>query len=152
MALFFDGLAEPQNPGVACYGFVVLDEGGEVIGEGKGLAGEPFRPGSTNNRAEYVGLIEGLKWVVLTCPEANLVVNGDSQLVIRQMRGEYAVRSPNLVSLHGEARALARRVGRVRFEWIPRKENELADARSVQAYEEYWRSQGRDPPPMRFRR
>jgi ribonuclease HI len=95
---------------------------------------------ATNNEAEYYGLMIGLQ----TCLEEGLVgtirVIGDSQLVIRQMKGEYAVRHPRLIGLHAAARELAGRlVARgcaVVYEHVLRGANRRADELSNKAIEE----------------
>ena len=71
-----------------------------------------------------------------------VIVRGDSELVIRQLRGEYKVKSANLAPLHAKARELSFRFGSLRFEWVPREQNRDADALTNQAYAEY-RSEGR---------
>ncbi len=97
LRVFFDGLCEPKNPGgVACYGFVVYDKsavGERKVFEGYGVAAEPG-PDSTHNVAEYTGLIRSIEWVLANQTDKGLEILGDSQLVIRQLTGEYKVRSP----------------------------------------------------------
>ena len=118
--LFTDGGAR-GNPGPAAYGFVLESEDGTVLaaeGEAIGTA--------TNNVAEYSGLIAGLqKAVELHVPEVEVV--SDSELMVKQMRGEYRVKNEALRDLYDEATALARRLGTVEYRHVKRAHNELAD-------------------------
>jgi ribonuclease HI len=109
------------NPGPAAYGFVLEAEDGTVLaahGERIGVA--------TNNVAEYRGLIAGLeKALELAVNEVEVV--SDSELLVRQMRGEYRVKSASLRELSLEAARLARKVGDVTYTSVRREHNELAD-------------------------
>ncbi len=122
--LHFDGACEPFNPGGhGAWGVWI-----EGLSDGPyGLCGYiGYGEGVTNNVAEYTGLIHGLRWLV----ENNITrceVCGDSQLVISQMTGEYAVRSPLLLPLWREASDLASRIPKVGFSWVPRHKNRNAD-------------------------
>jgi ribonuclease HI len=109
------------NPGPAAYGFVLEDEDGEVLaahGEAIGVA--------TNNVAEYRALLAGLEKAVELGVD-DLEVVSDSELLVRQMTGEYRVKNAALQELQGDAARLARRVGRVRYTAVRREHNELAD-------------------------
>ncbi|HEX2496463.1 MAG TPA: reverse transcriptase-like protein [Gaiellaceae bacterium] len=109
------------NPGPAAYGYVLEAEDGHVLaahGEAIGVA--------TNNVAEYRALVAGLeKAVDLGVDEVEVV--SDSELLVKQMRGEYKVKNPTLRDLHDEAAHLARRLRRVTYTAVPREHNELAD-------------------------
>ncbi|NWF94755.1 MAG: ribonuclease HI family protein [Candidatus Thorarchaeota archaeon] len=140
--LFFDGACEPKNPGgVASYGYA-LDESGQLLQKGDGVVGEG--PAMTNNVAEYHGLIVGLEVASKRLRAGDeLRVVGDSQLVIRQMRGEYKVSASRLVPLHRKAKelvsALSKKGVKVSFEWVAREENEVADRLSHEAFERHRR-------------
>lgn len=118
--LFTDGGAR-GNPGPAAYGFVLESEDGTVLaaeGEAIGTA--------TNNVAEYSGLIAGLeKAIELHVPQVEVV--SDSELMVKQMRGEYRVKNEALRELYDEATALARRLENVEYRHVKRAHNELAD-------------------------
>jgi ribonuclease HI len=118
--LFTDGGAR-GNPGPAAYGFVLESEDGTVLaaeGEAIGTA--------TNNVAEYSGLVAGLqKALELRVPELEVV--SDSELMVKQMRGEYRVKNEALRELYDEATALARRLQNVEYRHVKRAHNELAD-------------------------
>ena len=89
---------------------------------------QAFGPG-TNNQAEYHGLILGLRHA-LGMEADTVTVHGDSQLVLRQLEGRYAVKAAGLRALHDEANLLLARFSRVKLEWVPREENAEADAAS----------------------
>jgi ribonuclease HI len=109
------------NPGPAAYGYVLEAEDGTVLdarGDTIGVA--------TNNVAEYRALVAGLT-SALERGVDELDVVSDSELLVRQMRGEYKVKSPTLRELVDEAQGLARRLGSVRYTAVRREHNELAD-------------------------
>ena len=118
--LWTDGGAR-GNPGPAAYAYVLEDEEGDVVaahGEAIGVA--------TNNVAEYSALIAGLeKAVELGIGELEVV--SDSELMVKQMRGEYKVKNEALRELSLRAAGLARRVGKVSYTAVRREHNELAD-------------------------
>jgi ribonuclease HI len=118
--LFTDGGAR-GNPGPAAYGYVLEDEDGEV------LAAEGVAIGTaTNNVAEYSGLVAGLA-KALDLGVVTLEVVSDSELMVKQMRGEYRVKNEALRSLFMDANGLAQRLGRVEYRHVKRAHNELAD-------------------------
>ena len=118
--LFTDGGAR-GNPGPAAYGYVLeADDGTVLAAEGMAI-GE-----ATNNVAEYSGLIAGLrKAVELHVPELEVV--SDSELMVKQMRGEYRVKNEALRELSLEAARLARGLENVEYRHVKRAHNELAD-------------------------
>ncbi len=80
----------------------------------------------TNNLAEYGGLILGLK-EALAAGATEATIRGDSQLILRQLEGKYAVKAPGLKPKFAEAKALLAQFDKVRLEWIPRDQNGAAD-------------------------
>ena len=136
---FFDGLCEPRNPhGVPCYGYVIYSAVRERVGDGFGLAAEPWSWQASNNVAEYQALIRALEWLLEhNYQDTTVIVKGDSQLAIRQMQGTYAVNAPRIVPLHRTAKKLAQRFKQIRFQWVPREDNKEADLLSQRAYAEY---------------
>ena len=137
---YFDGACEPINPGgIATFGFVIY-KGGEILKTEKGLACEPFSSYASNNVAEYTAMIKALEFVVKNglCGEStHITVKGDSQLTIRQMNGIYAVRAPRIIPLFKRAKELTKKIKNIRFVWVPREQNTVADDLSHQAYTEY---------------
>lgn len=125
---WFDGATEP-NPGRRGIGAVLQAPGGErfeisqAIGHG------------TSNEAEYEALIAVLR-LALEQPVEHLVICGDSQLIIKQVLGEWACQSASLKPLKQTAQALFRLQlarGTCKLVWIPREQNSDADALSVKA-------------------
>jgi ribonuclease HI len=118
--LFTDGGAR-GNPGPAAYGYVLEAEDGSILAEHGERIGD-----ATNNVAEYRGLIAGLeKAAELDADE--VVVVSDSELIVKQMRGEYRVKNERLRDLHDEARGVAQRLARVEYTNVRREENDRAD-------------------------
>jgi ribonuclease HI len=117
------------NPGPAGYGVRIEHENGTVVElkEPLGLA--------TNNVAEYSGLIAALRWAAANEISA-LHVRADSELLVKQMRGEYRVKSPGLQPLYEQARTLVRRIGDVTFEHVRREFNKDADRLANEAMDE----------------
>ena len=118
--LFTDGGAR-GNPGPAAYGYVLEAEDGTVLaahGEAIGIA--------TNNVAEYSALIAGLERAAqIGVGEVEIV--SDSELMVKQMRGEYKVKNEALRELSRRAARLASAVGKVRYTAVRRDQNTLAD-------------------------
>ena len=133
---YFDGLCEPNPGGVATYGFVIKRDG-KKIDEGHGLAGTPKTPQATNNVAEYTGLIKALEWLVAHKTRGPVIVRGDSDLIVRQVKGEYKVKSGLLAPLHAQAQELLKELPDLRLEWIQRERNADADRLTNLAYAEY---------------
>jgi ribonuclease HI len=109
------------NPGPAGWGAIVRNEAGDVVAELFGAL-----PHSTNNVAEYTGLLAALDW----CRDngATVVhVKSDSLLLVQQMKGVYKVKHEGLKPLHGRARLLCHEIGRVTFEHVRREFNKDAD-------------------------
>ncbi len=120
--LFSDG-GSRGNPGDAATGFVLEDPARGVTLEAKG-----DRIGiETNNVAEYQALIAGLKAAEKYQPN-RLICHLDSELIVKQMNGEYRVKMPTLQPLHEEVSRLALRFADVIFKYIPRSDNHRADA------------------------
>jgi ribonuclease HI len=118
--LFTDGGAR-GNPGPAAYGYVLEDAGGDVLAAEGSAIGE-----ATNNVAEYSGLIAGLRKAIELDID-DLEVVSDSELMVKQMRGEYRVKNEALRTLFAEADGLARQLGNVKYRHVKRAHNEEAD-------------------------
>jgi ribonuclease HI len=126
----FDGACEPRNPG----GHTGL---GWVIDGQSHHRYIPAEPANTNNVAEYLALIEILKHAIERENITSLRITGDSQLVVNQLGGEYAVRSANLIDHFASAREMIKilrdRGCAVNIAWHPREANTMADAASITA-------------------
>ena len=133
----FDGLCEPNPDGDASIGWVVRVDGKEkhsghkCIGEGAGM---------TNNYAEWCALGFALAYLheyqPLLVNGQELRIVGDSQLVVKQLPGEYQTKAPKLQRLRGRCLDLLRLLAPTRWEavWVPREQNDRADRLSRQAY------------------
>ncbi len=115
-----DGAAR-GNPGPASYGVVVRGPGGEVAAELKKYIGR-----ATNNVAEYYALIAALDYAEAHGISA-LRVRSDSELLVKQMKGSYKVKSADLRPLFERAKKMARRIAHFAIEYVPREQNRRAD-------------------------
>ena len=117
---YIDGGAR-GNPGPAGYGVRIEAADGTLMDElhgGLGIA--------TNNVAEYNGLLAALRWAVAH-HQPKVQIRADSELLVKQMRGEYKVRNAGLQPLHAQARLLVAQLAQVRFEHVRREFNKEAD-------------------------
>jgi len=117
---YIDGGAR-GNPGPAGYGVRIENEAGEMIDELHGALGI-----ATNNVAEYNGLLAALQWAVAN-NVPRLHIRADSELLVKQMRGEYKVKNAGLQPLYVRARLLAAQLDDVKFEHVRREFNKEAD-------------------------
>ena len=117
------------NPGPAAYGVHIEQADGTIV-ELKEFIGT-----TTNNVAEYNGLLAALRWAA-EHGVTPLLVRSDSELLVKQLRGEYRVKNPGLQPLYEEARSLIRRIGRVTFEHVRREFNKDADRLANEAMDE----------------
>ncbi len=121
--LFFDGCCK-GNPGPGGAGAVIYNNGIEIWADCAFVDKKV-----TNNIAEYTGLLLGLKQA-LKLGIKNIVVNGDSQLVVKQMNGIYKVTSENLIELYKTAKRLQLSFDSISYNHVYRKDNKRADALS----------------------
>jgi ribonuclease HI len=130
MVVYCDGLCEPVNPaGHACWAWVAVQDGA-LRAQARGYLGHG--PGMTNNLAEYHALLEALR-AVQKADEHVDEFRTDSKLVVEQVNGRWAVNAPALRPLVEDARRLLKETGG-RLIWVPRAENERADALSRREY------------------
>lgn len=121
LKVFTDGGAR-GNPGIAGYGFYIEDENKKMVfEEGK------FLGIKTNNEAEYMGLIGALNWIDENANDAEVEINSDSQLLVRQMKGIYKVKAQHLKKLWELAKNLCEGK-KIVFNEIRREYNSKADA------------------------
>jgi ribonuclease HI len=127
--LYTDGAAR-GNPGPAGAGAVIVSPDGHIVAKiGK------FLGDSTNNVAEYMGLILGLRRAK-AMGIRELDVYSDSELLVKQLAGDYAVKADHLRPLHDEAKSLLGAFSAIQVRHIPREENAQADAMSNRAIDE----------------
>ena len=116
------------NPGPAAYGYVVYDilngnDAGIVLEKSGNYIGV-----TTNNQAEYQGLIAGLTWVATNHPTAELSIKMDSLLIVNQVKGLYKVKSPDLIPRIQEVRGLLSKIQSWGIAHTYREGNSLADS------------------------
>jgi len=129
LTAYIDG-GSRGNPGPAGYGVRVEDEHGRPVAELSKALGV-----ATNNVAEYHALLAALAWAAAHgC--RSLRIRSDSELLVRQMRGEYRVRNAGLRPLYLEARRLVDLLDRVKFEHVRRELNAEADSLANRAMDE----------------
>jgi ribonuclease HI len=136
---YIDGGAR-GNPGPAGYGVRIEDERGTLVNEFNGFLGT-----STNNVAEYSGLLAALKYAQQHGYRA-VRIKSDSELLVKQMRGEYKVKHPGLQPLAERARLLIMELDRVTFEHVRREHNVEADRLSNVAMDESEATRTRPDP------
>jgi ribonuclease HI len=117
---YIDGGAR-GNPGPAGYGVRIEDEMGELITEFSGFLGS-----ATNNVAEYNGLLAALRYA-REHGHRKVRIKSDSELLVKQMRGEYRVKNAGLQPLFQQAQALAEDFDRIVYEHVRREQNKHAD-------------------------
>jgi ribonuclease HI len=117
---YIDGGAR-GNPGPAGYGVRIQSAEGTLLDELHGALGI-----ATNNVAEYSGLLAALQWAI-DHDARRLHIRADSELLVKQMRGEYRVKNPGLQPLYVRARLLVAQLDDVRFEHVRRELNTEAD-------------------------
>jgi ribonuclease HI len=117
--IHIDGAAR-GNPGPAAYAFVLACEGMQDV-EDKQCIGR-----KTNNQAEYTALVRALEKAAQLHAQ-RLVIHSDSELLVKQMKGEYRVKNEDLRSLYDDAKELEEKFEHVTFHHVPRSENRRAD-------------------------
>ena len=119
--LFTDGGAR-GNPGPAGAGALIIDSNNNVKDQLKSYLGN-----KTNNEAEYMALLLGLTLAVKNNIK-DLECNMDSELLVKQLNGEYKVKNENLKKLYLKVKDIEKRFTSISYKHIPRKENASADA------------------------
>jgi ribonuclease HI len=118
------------NPGPASYGVVIRDPKGKVIARLKKYIGR-----MTNNVAEYYGLIAALDYAQANCIRA-LRIESDSELLVKQMRGQYKVKSADLKPLFERAKKMSQALAVFRIDHVYREQNAEADALANEALDD----------------
>ncbi len=128
LTIYTDG-ASRNNPGEAGAGIYILRDG------------EPFEKiarylnTTTNNIAEYTAAIIALERAVQLGAK-HVSLNADSELLVKQLNGQYKVKNEGLKPLHAKAKELIARIGAVEVQYIPREKNKEADALANKAIDE----------------
>lgn len=135
--VYFDGLCQPVNPGgIACYAFVIRRDS-RTIHSDYGIAAEPFSKDATNNVAEYTALAKALEWLIANGlnNSGRIEVKSDSQLVVKQLTGEYKIKSQRIIPLYRQVLLLQSRFpDGIEIRWMPREQNKEADTLTNRAY------------------
>ena len=121
--------ASRGNPGAAAIGVLIITAAGEKV-EIKQTIGR-----QTNNQAEYKAVIAALKEAV-RLGAAEMLVKADSELVVKQLNGQYRVKNAGLAPLYAEVKALEAKFKSVKYRYIPRLQNREADALANQALDD----------------
>jgi probable phosphoglycerate mutase len=114
------------NPGPAAYGYVIQD-----ITSGAGIILEKcgnYLGSTTNNIAEYEGLIAGISWVVKNYPNSELLIKMDSLLIVNQVKGTFKVKNPGLSPKYQEVKGLLSKLSKWSISHTYREGNSLADS------------------------
>ena len=121
LTIYTDG-ASRGNPGEAAFAYIIYCDGQPIIEKADRLGQ------MTNNQAEYIALIRALEHALELGPHHRVIVYSDSELMIKQMNGEYRVKNEGLRSLYEQACSLCRRFELpVTFQHVRRKQNKRAD-------------------------
>jgi ribonuclease HI len=121
LSIYTDGGAR-GNPGPAAIGIVFYNEKKHLVARHKKYLGP-----KTNNQAEYLAVIEALRIAKKHCVE-ELIFHLDSELVCRQLTGEYKIKNPELKKLHAKAKALENSYSKVTYKNVPRENPHIQEA------------------------
>jgi len=124
--IYCDGSCEPTNPGgTSSYGFIIFNNGNELYKESAIVT---KGKNSTNNVAEYAGLLNGLRWLYKNKLNENKVIcYADSKLVIEQMSGRWQMKKGVYIPWALKCKDALPHFTDITFQWIPREENVTAD-------------------------
>ena len=125
-------VSAPRTRGTGTFGYLIYD-GGRKLAEGAGLAGREV----TSNFAEYTALAEALKRLGALGVKGDVLVRSDSKLLVGQMGEGWKVKGGMYLEKLKESRELLKGFESVRFEWIPREQNQEADLLTRVAYGRY---------------
>jgi len=131
--VYFDG-ASRSNPGPASYGGVIYDPDGNEIANYKKYIGK-----HTNNVAEYLGCFHGIQACIQEGIK-NVIIYGDSKLVVEQVSGRWKVRSDNIKPIYNEIKKVlaTKPFDKIEFKHVRRNKNKRADELANQALDEYF--------------
>jgi ribonuclease HI len=119
--------ASRGNPGEAGLGVLIEDDSGHIVRKVARYLGT-----ATNNQAEYAALLAGLQ-AASQLGADELMISADSELLVKQMNGEYRVKNPELKVMFAEAKELLEKFRHVVIKYIPREKNKEADALANEA-------------------
>ena len=128
--VYYDGCCEPKNPGGnAGFGAVIFQYNGREKKKIKEISKYwPEKETNSNNVAEYLGLISALEWLIEEGYDASeIIFYGDNMMSVRQMNGQWRAKKGMYLPLYEKAIKLKENFVDLKFEWIPREQNEIAD-------------------------
>lgn len=126
--VYFDG-GSRGNPGPAAIGWVIVTDAGIVAEDGRRIGD------ATNNQAEYEALLAGVQ-AATDAGFDELHIRGDSELIVKQIRGEYDVNDPTLREYRIDVMSALQAVDRWDVQHVPREANDRADALVNQAFDD----------------
>ena len=131
--LYFDG-ASRSNPGPASYGGVIYDKNNNELATYKKYIGN-----HTNNVAEYLGCFHGIQACIQEGIK-NVIIYGDSKLVIEQVSGRWKVKSDNIKPIYNEIKNVldSKPFENIEFKHVKRNKNKRADQLANQALDEHF--------------
>lgn len=128
--VWFDGSCSPNPGGTPQYGWYAMDNEGTILAQQSGSVERMPKAGKTNNTAEWGGLYAALQWIEASHMRIRLLdIYGDSKLVVEQLTGKMRCKKDHLKQFREMCQALLNKlpVERWVIQWIPRKENGMAD-------------------------
>ncbi len=120
LTIHTDGAAR-GNPGPAAFAYVIARDGAPPIEEAACMGA------TTNNVAEYTALVRALEHAERLGTQFAVAIHSDSELMVKQMKGEYRVKSEDLIDLYQQAKKLSGRFASVTFQHVRREKNKRAD-------------------------
>ena len=141
LIIYSDGLVEPRNPGgVGAWGWAANRDGKEMAYQ---FGAEMENPTNTNNKFEYLAFIHAVAWVwKFELYGEEILFRTDSQLVIRQLEGKWAVKAESIRPHYERARRGLAPLKNYRLEWVRREQNVRADELANSAYQEHVQKHG----------
>lgn len=132
---YYDGCCEPKNPGgnIGIGAFILNPQRERIFTYSKYYPSSDFQGKTSNNIAEYLGIIEVFKFLIQNnFQNEKIIVCGDNKMSIKQMSGEYKCNGGLYAKYYHEALELRKQFTNISFEWIPREKNSVADELSKQ--------------------
>lgn len=128
--VYFDGMCEPRNPGgnMGVGVFILNSKRERIFTHSKYYEAKEMNGATSNNVAEYLGVIEALKFLLKNnLQEEKIIFCGDSKMAINQMKGDWNYNGGIYSKYYYEAIELKKSFKNISFEWIPREKNSIAD-------------------------
>ena len=131
---YFDGLCEPENPkgNIGFGAFILNPERKRIFEVSKYVPAKELNYLTSNNVAEYMSIIAIFEYLIKNgLQKEKVIICGDSKLVINQMRGEWKCSGGVYEPYYRKAFEMRKEFTNIRFEWIPREQNSIADELSA---------------------